>query len=60
VYLSQYLRGLAISIFLTPVIILEFDSYAAEEYGGIRVDFEKKETSFGLMDMPIAGQAEGI
>ena len=34
---------IAMSLFLSPITILDFDSYAAEEYGKIRADLEKKE-----------------
>lgn len=48
---------LALSLFLSPVAILEFDNYAAEEYGRVRADLEKKGTPIGPMDMLIAGHA---
>lgn len=49
---------LAMSLFLSPITVLEFDSYAAEEYGRIREELEKKGTSIGPMDMLIAGHAK--
>lgn len=48
---------LAMSLFLSPITVLEFDSYAAEEYGRIRAELEKKGTPIGPMDMLIAGHA---
>lgn len=53
---------LAMSLFLSPITILEFDSYAAEEYGCVRAELEKKGTPIGPMDMLIAGhaRAEGL
>lgn len=49
---------LAMSLFLSPITVLEFDSYAAEEYGRIRAGLEKKGTPIGPMDMLIAGHAK--
>lgn len=53
---------LAISLFLSPITILKFDNYAAEEYGRVRTNLEKKGTPIGPMDMLIAGhaRAEGL
>lgn len=53
---------IAITLFLSPISILEFDSSAAEEYGRIRADLEKKGTPIGPMDMLIAAhaKAEGL
>ena len=48
---------LALVLFLSPIAILEFDSLAAEEYGGIRSELERKGTPIGPMDMLIAGHA---
>ena len=48
----------AITLFLSPITILEFDNYAAEEYGKIRADLERKGTLIGPMDMLIAGHAK--
>lgn len=47
----------AMTMFLSPITILEFDNYAAEEYGKIRANLEKKGVPIGLMDMLIAGHA---
>lgn len=53
---------LAVTLFLSAISILPFDSRAAEEYGRIRADLEKKGTPIGPMDMLIAGHArsEGL
>lgn len=48
---------LALALFLSPIVILEFDSLAAEEYGRIRAELERKGTPIGPMDMLIAGHA---
>ncbi|MCM1120940.1 MAG: type II toxin-antitoxin system VapC family toxin [bacterium] len=48
---------LALSLFLSPITILAFDSYAAEEYGRVRAELEKKGMPIGPMDMLIAGHA---
>lgn len=52
----------ALSLFLSPITILDFDGQAAEEYGRIRAALEKKGTPIGLMDMLIAShaKAEGL
>ena len=49
---------IAMSLFLSPITILDFDSYAAEEYGKIRADLERKGTLIGPLDMQIAGHAK--
>ena len=49
---------IAMALFLSPITILDFDSYAAEEYGKIRADLERKGTPIGPMDMLIAGHAK--
>lgn len=48
----------ALSLFLSPVTILDFGSRASQEYGKIRADLEKKGTPIGPMDMLIAGHAK--
>ena len=47
----------AITLFLSAISILPFDSDAAEEYGAVRADLERKGTPIGPMDMMIAGHA---
>lgn len=48
---------LAMSLFLSPLTILDFDSDAAEEYGKVRANLEQRGTPIGPMDMLIAGHA---
>ena len=48
---------LALSMFLSPITIIDFDAYAAECYGRIRADLERNGTPIGPMDMLIAGHA---
>lgn len=52
----------ALSLFLSPITILDFDGQAAEEYGRIKAALEKKGTPIGPMDMLIAShaKAEGL
>lgn len=52
----------ALTMFLSAISILEFDNYAAEEYGRVRAELERKGTPIGPMDMLIAGHArlEGL
>ena len=52
----------ALSLFLSPITILDFDGQAAEEYGRIRTALERKGTPIGPMDMLIAShaKAEGL
>lgn len=52
----------AITLFLSPLSVLEFDNYAAEEYGKVRTALERKGTPIGPMDMLIAAhaKAEGL
>lgn len=47
-------------MFLSPITVLEFNSYAAEEYGRIRavLELEKKGVPIDPMDMLIAGHAK--
>lgn len=47
----------AITLFLSAISILPFDSDAAEKYGEVRADLERKGTPIGPMDMLIAGHA---
>lgn len=53
---------IGMSLFLSPITILEFHASAAEEYGKIRAELERKGTPIGPMDMLIAGHArsEGL
>jgi tRNA(fMet)-specific endonuclease VapC len=49
---------LAISLFLSPITILDFDDKAAGEYGRVRAALERKGTPIGPLDMLIAGHAK--
>lgn len=51
---------LALSMFLSPITIIDFDAYAAECYGRIRADLERNGTPVGVMDMLIAGHAQSM
>ena len=51
-------NSLALALFLSPITILSFDDRAAEEYGKIRVDLERRGTPIGPMDTLIAGHAK--
>ena len=48
---------LALSMLLANIEILDFDVDAADCYGKIRADLEKKGTPIGPLDMMIAGHA---
>lgn len=39
---------------------MNFDSLAAESYGKVRADLEKKGTPIGPLDMMIAGHAKSL
>lgn len=49
---------IALSLFLSPITIINFDMRAAEGYGKIRSDLEKRGTPIGPMDTLIAGHAK--
>ena len=51
---------LALTILLSNIEILDFVMKAAEEYGRIRADLEKKGTPIGPLDMMIAGHAKSL
>ncbi len=48
---------IALSLFLSPLTILEFQAIAAEEYGKVRAELESKGMPIGPMDLLIAGHA---
>ena len=50
----------AISLLLSNIEIKDFDVKAADEYGKIRADLEKKGTPIGPLDMMIAGHAKSL
>lgn len=53
---------IAVTLFLSSITILDFDSCEAEEYGKVRAELEKNGTPIGPMDMLIAShaRAEGL
>ncbi len=51
---------LALSLMLANIEILDFDVEAANCYGKIRADLEKKGTPIGPLDMMIAGHAQSL
>ena len=50
----------ALSLLLANIEILSFGINAADEYGKLRADLEKKETPIGPLDMMIAGHAKSV
>ena len=50
---------LALDAFLTALIQAEFDAQAADRYGRIRADLERRGVPIGPLDMLIAAQALG-
>ena len=48
---------IALSLFLSPLTILDFSVRAAEEYGKIRAELERRGMPIGPMDLLIAGHA---
>ena len=51
---------LALSMLLANMEILDFDAQAADCYGKIRSDLEKKGRPIGPLDMMIAGHAQSL
>lgn len=51
---------LALALLLANIEIMSFDSLAAESYGKIRADLEKRGTPIGPLDMMIAGHAKSL
>ena len=51
---------LALFMLLANIEILDFDVDAADCYGKIRADLEKKGTPIGPLDMMIAGHAQSL
>lgn len=48
---------LALTLFLSPMEVIPFDSNVAKHYGNIRAELEKKGTPIGSMDTLIAAHA---
>lgn len=55
-------KSIVISLFFSPITVLEFHAPAAEEYGKIRAQLERKGMPIGPMDLLVAGRArsEGL
>ncbi len=51
---------LALSLLLANIDVLDFDIKAANCYGKIRAELEKKGTPIGPLDMMIAGHAQSL
>lgn len=51
---------LALALLLSGIEIMDFDAAAAECYGKIRAELEKKGTSIGSLDMMIAGHVMSL
>ncbi|MGN1101242.1 MAG: type II toxin-antitoxin system VapC family toxin [Huintestinicola sp.] len=51
---------LALTLLLSNIEIIDFDSIAADEYGNIRAALEKAGTPIGPLDMMIAGHARSL
>ena len=51
---------LALTQFVAPMEILPYDDLAAQEYGEIRADLERKGTPIGSMDMLIGAHARSL
>ena len=50
----------ALALLLANIEIMNFDSLAAESYGKVRADLEKRGTPIGPLDMMIAGHAKSL
>ena len=50
----------ALALLLSNIEIMNFDSLAAESYGKVRADLEKKGTPIGPLDMMIVGHAKSL
>lgn len=51
---------IALTLLLADIEILSFDANAAESYGEIRAELERKGTPVGPLDMMIAGHAKSL
>lgn len=51
---------IALLLLLSNIEIIDFGTLAAESYGRIRADLERKGTPIGVMDMMIAGHAMSL
>lgn len=50
----------ALDAFLAPLEVVAFDARAAEQYGGIRADLEKRGLPIGSLDTLIAAHAQSL
>ena len=50
----------ALDLFLAPLVIADFDSAAARQYGQIRAELEQMGTPIGAYDLLIAGHARSL
>ncbi|MCB8946151.1 MAG: type II toxin-antitoxin system VapC family toxin [Ardenticatenaceae bacterium] len=50
----------ALDLFLSPLIIVDFDTSAAQHYGQIRANLESLGTPIGVYDLLIAGHAQSL
>jgi tRNA(fMet)-specific endonuclease VapC len=50
----------ALENFLSYVDVVDYDAFAAEEYGKIRAGLKKKNSQIGTMDMLIAAHAKAL
>lgn len=59
---SEYVEKnrVALALFLSNISVLNFDKQAAEAYGEIRTDLEKKGVPIGERDMLIASNAKAL
>lgn len=55
---SKDKNRLALTLLLSPIQIIDFDSHAAEEYGKIKADLQAQGKVIGPMDLLIASHAK--
>lgn len=56
----QYQNQTALNLFLAPLEIVNFDTFAAQHYGQIRTKLERLGTPIGAYDLLIAGHAQSL
>ena len=56
----QHQNQTALNLFLAPLEIVNFDTYAAQHYGQIRTKLERLGTPIGAYDLLIAGHAQSL
>ncbi len=57
---SKERNRIALTVFLSEIQILPFDALAAEAYGTIKADLQKKGTPIGPLDTLIAAHASSL